>query len=337
MRLIEDHKKLRIAWWNVNNFYHFKSEKVSKGRKSRWPQSRDEYEHKCQRVDLALKEMFKSVGSVQVLCLGEITKEAAEQLRDRIVPDFRLISLDVKADDPTLQVAILYAPDCEGVKYREQPPILVPRTPRGTRPMAVLDIEGDGHVVRLVACHWQARIDEKGSKRLRFRMADFLAGYSYDFLNESIGSNHIAIIGDLNEEPFEENMEALNAHRHRGRSQATGHWADDDVKRTHLYNTSWRLLGEKHPYPTENHGLVPMQDCAGTYYWESDRSWRHFDQLIVSGGLLNAELPFIDETEVVIVSSSAFLTDGLPVSFSHDGTKYRGLSDHLPILAKIHI
>lgn len=330
---------LKMAWWNVNNFYHFRPEEVRKrpSKKTRWPQSREEYDHKCKRVDAALLEFFKKSGIPQVIGLGEITSEAAEQLRQRLLPAYRLTSLDVKADEPTLQVAVLYPHDTPGLHFVEQPPILVPRTPRGTRPMAVIDAKVNGdHTIRIIVCHWQARMDEKGSKKLRFRTADYLSGYTYDFVNERPGLNHIAIVGDLNEEPFEDNLDVLNAHRHRARSQGIGHWADDDVKRTHLYNTSWRLLGEKFSYPES--AVVPVDDnCAGTYYWEVEKSWRHFDQLIVSGGLLQPKRPFIDESETTIVSSPAFLTDGLPLKFSRDGPKFRGLSDHLPLFAQIHI
>ena len=288
-------------------------------------------------MDRALAELFALVGIPEILCLGEVTREAAEGLRDRVLPAYRVASLDVKADKPTLQVAILYKADSADLTYREQLPISAPRTPRGTRPMAVLDVSTGTHTIRVIACHWQARMDEQGSKKVRFRAADHLAGLCHDFINERPGLNDVAIVGDLNEEPFEENLDTLNAHRHRGRSQGKAHWADHDVKRTHLYNTSWRLLGEKHPHPAADAHDLSMQNAAGTYYWEEEQSWRHFDQLIVSGGLLQPTVPYIDEAEIGVVSSPAFLTDGLPIGFTRDAGKYRGVSDHLPLFAKIHI
>ncbi|MFZ6720660.1 endonuclease/exonuclease/phosphatase family protein [Undibacterium sp. Ji49W] len=336
MNLMEK-KSLKIVWWNVNNFYHFDADKAEKIGSSRWPKSRDEYDRKCHLVDKAFGEMFDLVGPIDMLCLCEISKKAAEQLRDRILPNFRVVSLDVKEDDPTLQVAILFAPDSDVSKYVERPPIIVPSMPRGTRPMAVIEIQVLKHKIRLIACHWQARIDEEKSEVFRSRSADFLGMHSYDFIQEDPSLNHIVILGDLNEEPFEKNLQILNAHRHRNRSLKKSHWADHDVKRVHLYNTSWRQLGEKHPYPSEVGSLANMQDCAGTYYWEDKQSWHHFDQLIVSGGLLTEESPFIDENEISIISLPSLLTDGLPLKFSHRGSEYRGLSDHLPLFAKISI
>jgi len=257
-------------------------------------------------------------------------------LRDRLLPNYRVLSLDVIADAPTPQVAVLYAPDNELVRFEEQIPLVAPRTPRGTRPMAVLDVCALEHKIRIVICHWQARMDEKGSGRLRGRMADYLSGECYDFITDRFGKNHLAIIGDFNEDPYEDSFNTLNAHRHRGRSQGKPHWADDDVKRVHLYNTAWRLLGEKHPFPKSERDENLQLNCAGTYYWEEAKSWRHFDQLIVSGGLLGPSAPHIDEDEVVIISSAAFLSGGLPIKFSYDHGKFVGLSDHLPIYASFY-
>lgn len=329
--------ELRFVWWNAYDFYDFRPEKIKRGGKSRWPSSRADYEEKCRRVDNALSELFSEIGMPHILCLGEITKAAAEELRDRMMPKYRVISLDVKADEPTLQVAVLYSEDSAEFSFVESMPIVVPRVPRGTRPMAVLDAKIGAHVIRFIACHWQARIDEEGSAKIRNRSAEFLSEYCYEFINSVAGGNHVVIVGDLNEEPFEKNLEVLNAHRHRARSLSKPHWTDKDVKRTHLYNLSWRLLGEKHPHASPNRNTDAMKDCAGTYYWESKSSWRTFDQVLVSGGLLESARPQISEAHCSIVSTDGFLTDGLPLKFERDAKKLRGLSDHLPISGKILI
>ena len=328
---LSNKKHISIMWWNVNNFYHFRQEEVG-SLASRWPQTHAAYLAKLERVVTAFNEIILLTGKPDIIFLGEVTAESAKAIRDRVFPGYRLSSLDVKRDAPTLQVAIIYTDDCESTSFVEQPPITVVATPRGTRPMAVLDIRMSDSTVRIVGCHWQSRFDELGSEQTRFRLADHLAMYSYDFLNEKPGSNHIAVLGDLNEEPFERSLLALYAHRNRYRSKAKTHWADHDSKRAHLYNTSWRLLGEKYPHRGKS-----LDDCAGTYYWESERTWHHFDHLIVSGGLLQATTPFLDEEQVHIVSSNALLTDGLPIKFSSKNGVYRGLSDHLPLVARINI
>jgi endonuclease/exonuclease/phosphatase family metal-dependent hydrolase len=203
--------------------------------------------------------------------------------------------------------------------------------------MIILDVRIRDHVVRIVACHWQSKMGEDNADETRNRLAHALSIQNYNFVNEDIEKHHLVIIGDFNAEPYERSLKTLHAHRDRARSKGVAHWTDGDVKRLHLYNTSWRLLGEQYPHPRHRARHSAMGDCAGTYYWEGGKAWRHFDQLIVSGGLLGDQLPHIDENETVIVSSEAFVADGLPVKFSRDGKRYIGLSDHLPIYANVHI
>lgn len=330
--------RLQLIWWNINDFYHFEPAKVTKEVSSRWPQSRDAYEEKCNRVDKALGALFAASGRPTILALGEITSEAAEGIRDRLLPNHQLISLDVKKDAPSLQVAILFDDKLDTLKFEEKPPIVVPSTPMGTRAMAVLDIITKNSRIRCLICHWPARFDEDKSELVRYRISDYVAQYSHDFLNEDLSEDrHLTIIGDLNDEPYDQSLTVLNAHRYRGRAQGKSHWSSDQVKRTHLYNTSWRLLGEKHPHPSSNLAVLPMGNSAGTYYWATKRSWLHLDHLIVSGGLLGPTVPYLDESEVTIVSLPEFLNDGFPEKFSKDAHKYHGLSDHLPIYAMIHI
>lgn len=330
-------KEINLVWWNVNDFFHFDSSYAGRTGRTRWPKTLQRYEKKSHMVDVALKELTAKFGAIDILCLCEITNRAATDLRDRMFPGYNLISLDVKADDPTLQVAIIYPSDSDFVKYQEKPPIVVPNMPAGSRPMAVLQVMFGKHTIRVIACHWQARIDEESSEIYRFRAADFLSTYSFDFISEKQELNDVIIVGDLNEEPYERSLGVLNTHRHRGRSLKKFHWTDHNVRRVHLYNTSWRHLGEKHPYPSAISAQSGLEDCAGTYYWEAKHSWHNFDHVIVSGGLLQDRVPFIDESKICIVSLPAFLTDGFPIKFSDENSSCKGLSDHLPIFVKISI
>jgi hypothetical protein len=151
-------QQLDLAWWNVNDLYHFDADK-SKGKSSRWPSSRRTYEEKCRRVDRALQAFFAKFTVPHLFALGETTRQAATDLRDRLLPDYRILSLDVMGSEPTLQVAILYSHDVkDALLYKEIPPIMVPATPRGTRPMAVLDVMTPRSELRCIACHWQARL-----------------------------------------------------------------------------------------------------------------------------------------------------------------------------------
>ncbi|SDC80257.1 Endonuclease/Exonuclease/phosphatase family protein [Massilia sp. PDC64] len=324
---------INVAWWNAGNFYHFDQEKAGR---SRWPQSQNEYDAKMDSAVQAIEELIHLAGKPDVFFLCEITANALAELRDRVFQDYRVISLDVKKDSPTLQVGVMFRPNSQTLFFSEQPPVVVASTPNGTRPMLVLDAATPEFKIRLIGCHWQSRFDEHGSDRVRFRLADNLATYAFDFLSEKPGFHHTVILGDLNEEPFEHNLGTLYAHRNRNKSKAKAHWADEDVKRVHLYNTSWRLLGEKFAHPIGSAG-TGFDDCAGTYYWESQRTWHHFDHIIVSGGLLQNAAPYFNEDDLHIVSSPKFLFDGLPIKFHERAGVYHGLSDHLPLVCKIYI
>lgn len=332
----EKKKTLSIMWWNVCNFYHYKAEEAGKGGKSRWPKTQQDYEEKCRRVDQALSDITQTLGKCDVIFLCEITLVAATELRDRLFPEYDLISLDVKKDNPTLQIAVLHIKSDGVISITEQMPLIAEDTARNSRPMAVLDVKVKKKNIRIIACHWPSRMDEEGSEDQRYDNATCLGKYSYDFISKDAENNNVVIVGDLNEEPHERSLRRLNAHRHRGRALGKSHWADGDVKRLHLYNTSWRLLGEKHAHPSRG-GTPALDHSAGTYYWEEERAWRNFDQLIVSGGLLGEKEPFINEHETLIVSLPAFLTNGLPLKFKNKEGTYSGVSDHLPLFTIIHI
>lgn len=325
-------QNISIFWWNAGDYYHYDRDK---SKLDRWPKSQSQYQAKCAAVDAAFKASFTNFGMPTVVTLGEITAYAAKDLRDRLFPEYNLISLDTKIDSPTLQIAILYRRCHDGLAFSESPPIVVPATPKGTRPMAVLDISNATAHIRCIVCHWQARFDEK-NERIRYRMADYLSQQIYDFLHDDAGEKKkrsVIVVGDLNDEPFgESTQDVLNAHRHRARSYKT-HWADDDVKRVHLYNCSWRLLGERTPHSPAIVDAFPT--AAGTYYWEHKKSWHNLDHFIVSSGLLGKMPPFIDEAEVKVVSLPEFMPEGVPKKFYESEGRFFGLSDHLPIVASI--
>lgn len=314
-----------VFWWNANNYYHFDSAETG----DRWPKSDADYAEKCRRVDFALNSFFASSKKPMILAFCEITKKAAEDLRMRLLSDYDLISLDVLTNRPSLQIAIFFKKTIH-IKITEQNPIVVSDMPRNTRPMAVLDVENGVKCVRMVFCHWQARFEEE-AKSSREKMAEFLNKYTYDYLLSS-RDRSVLIIGDLNEDPFEEALIKLHAHRYRSRA-GDKHWSDKDTRRIHLYNCTWRLLGEKAAYSNNNSSVA--KSAAGTYYWGLKKRWHSYDQIIVSFGLISNNLPHLDERATHIVDLPEFIPEKLPVGFKKDKSGYIGLSDHLPIYTNI--
>jgi len=98
-----------------------------------------------------------------------------------------------------------------------------------------------------------------------------------------------------------------------------------------LYNAGWRLLGERHP-----HGAAgEVAPAAGTYYDRERREWRTFDHILVSGGLLGASAPFLDEAAFgIMVPAGALGARGTPEPFDWNAGNPVGLSDHLPLVGR---
>jgi len=59
--------------------------------------------------------------------------------------------------------------------------------------------------------------------------------------------------------------------------------------------------------------------------------WRTFDQVLVTGGLLSATPPYLDEARLRVHHDTGKLVDGLPAKFRRANGVVEGLSDHLPL------
>jgi Endonuclease/Exonuclease/phosphatase family len=295
---------------------------------ARWPGSSKEYVAKCKRIDAALKTVCGK-NRPQILAFAEITDRAASELRDRLFPGYSVHSLDTYEQTPELQVAILFDPQAGFV---DESIFVANQVPLGTRPMATIDHEFDGNRIRFYACHWSARFRVE-SENTRSDTARQLSIAVYQFLKEARKERrHIVVLGDLNEEPFGLVEERLFADRSRARARSKEHYSDKSISRLRLYNCSWRWLGERIAHV----GDMTDGHTAGTYYWEEEKKWRTFDQVIVSGSLLTDRAPFLDEQALKVqVNAEIMGHELMPRKFKMVGTRARGLSDHLPICGRI--
>jgi hypothetical protein len=318
---------LRFLWWNLQSFAHYDKARAGE---IQWPLVPEEYAAKCGRIDRALRQL--SVPSPpEVMAFGEVTRTAAEALRDRLFPAYHVLTLD-QLPRSELQVAILYVPAGD---FEEKPPLVVPQTPRGTRPMAILDHCSFAQRIRFVACHWPAPFS-KQTEQIRGDLARFLNSEIYRFLRGATSSGErrsVVVVGDLNTNPFSEViLERLHAAGHRGRARQREHYTDRDVERVHLYNCAWRFLGEQRPHDGSPVGL----EVAGTFYYQADGRWHTPDQVIVDGSLLTEAVPFLDETRLRVVSGPEFCgADGKPMKFRWNNGSPVGVSDHLPVFGQI--
>lgn len=263
-----------------------------------------------------------------MLGLCETTEQAAEDLRLRLFPNYKLV---YPATAEPFQVAVLFR---ERFNFRGGlSPIRAEQVPRTNRDMLVADHRCAGHHIRFIFCHWTAY--GENSKLYRDRAAEAVTERAYAFLRESGEAKlarHVVIIGDLNVEPFSELFnERLIASRDRARARQQPHWVDTDVRRIRMYNPTWRLLGERHP-----HGTPSVGHHAGTYYHAKSQTWHTYDQLLVSGSLLTNSPPFLDEVLCgIMVLPGCLGVSGLPERFEWNNGQPTGLSDHLPLVGQL--
>jgi hypothetical protein len=323
---------LRFAWWNVESLAHYDAARAAL---DRWPGSQAESAAHLGRVADGLREL-RRLAAPDFIGLAEVTGPAAVALRDAVFPGFPVESLDQEALDLTangpFQVAALFDP----ARGSPTPDLLIPAdVPRETRPTLVLEYFWPPQRLRIYLCHWTSRLGGGQGERGRRDLAQQLRKDAYRFLHDPDAGaerRHVAVLGDLNEEPFGGLLEAeLFASRDRQRAQDPGHHTDVDVKRVRFYNASWRLLGERLPHP----GAAGAPHAAGTFFWRERRAWFTFDQLLVTGSLLTREPPYLDEASLSVAGGATFGgADGRPAPFEYNAGQGEGASDHLPVYGR---
>ncbi len=162
--------------------------------------------------------------------------------------------------------------------------------------------------------HWPSRYSGLlETKQLRASAAKLLHQKTDD-LFEQLHSPKIIILGDFNDSPTDESLsEILNAKK-----------VNNEVIESELYNLSLDWV-------KANYGTLKYQS-----------QWSVFDQIIVSGTLLNTASGFIVKPENATIINYPFLFEkdekygGLKPKRTYYGFSYLGgFSDHLPVLLKL--
>jgi hypothetical protein len=169
--------------------------------------------------------------------------------------------------------------------------------------------------LHLYVSHWPRRLwcHENSAMRNNFgiRLRDSIG----NFKQAGNESAQIIIMGDFNDEPFDESLaQYLLATRDR-----TIVMRDDK----YFYNPFWRRMGEVFPFSA--HG--DTGNSCGTCFHKSggeETRWRTFDQIIVSSSLLDCDRWFIDEENTNSLKNAVL--DELLESKSR-------IFDHRPVLS----
>ncbi len=254
--------RLTLAWWNLHNFAHYDADRSSLERR---PKQMGHYTEKRDRI-LAVFEELVGSGFPDLFAVGEITREAAQDLITRLPSGFDVAVAPASAYEDEFQVAVIYR---EGINLTPELPLIPTETEdvsRSTRSMMPIHLTLPGHVIRFVACHWTG-FDEDSSRTARGRLADYLRRDIYDFLHPEVPNpevaRHVVVLGDLNEEPMSDLFKSNFDGRWDRKSSRESHWRDKKVRRVRLYNLAWRYLGEQIPH---RGGGSMATGPAGTWY-----------------------------------------------------------------------
>lgn len=164
--------------------------------------------------------------------------------------------------------------------------------------------------------HWPSRYDGLLETKLYRNLAAKLLKLKVEELIKTLDNPKIIVLGDFNDQPSDESISIyLDAQK-----------LTDNLKPNCLYNLSY-----------------DWQDkIPGTIKYQSQ--WSVFDQIIVSGVLLNKlDRTFIEPENAGIIKSSFLLEKdekygGLKPQRTYNGFSYRGgFSDHLPVLLKLNL
>jgi len=321
-------RTLSFLWWNLHNFAHYDRARSSD---PRWPKGNTEFEAKRDKLLAAFQELFAGEYP-DLLAVCEITREAARDLRTRLPGGFDVAIPPAYPRDDLFEVAVFYR---AGRGFTAELPLLPfdeEDLSEEARPMMPVHFSVAGHVIRFVGCHWTS-FDNKRSQVARERLADVVRRDSHAFLypetTQVEHTRHLVIVGDLNEEPMSPIFEErLIGSRDRVSSRRI-HWRDEQVRRIHLYNAAWRYLGEQVAHGT----TPPVAGPAGTFY-NARLGWRTFDHLLVSGELLGANPPYLDESRTGIMFTAA-MKDHNEFPMAFDPSTGSGVSDHLPIVGRL--
>lgn len=255
--------------------------------------------------------------SLIALCEIE-NRYVLEQLRNetplKTIP-YKIIHKD-SPDFRGIDVALLYNSDVfYPIEYDYYPLLDRNGNIRKSREILyVSGIMGGIDTVHVFVNHWPSRYSGVMETREFRNNAARLLREKVDALFEQNTLAKIIILGDFNDQPSNESL-----HKYLNAKSVSG-----AIKSSELYNLSkaW------------------MKADRGTLKYQSQ--WFVFDQVIVSGELLQAKNGLSTKSEWATIGSfpALFETDkthgGTKLNRTYTGFKYNdGFSDHLPVLLKL--
>jgi len=272
------------------------------------------YTAKLQHMSYAISQIGLDYSPVGVAMIGVSEIENQGVLDDLIKqPDLAKRSYQyVHYDSPDrrgIDVALIYNPKLFIVSNSKSYRLHTADTAFLTRDQLMVSGYLQGEKVHVIVNHWPSRTGGEMESRQKRNAAAALTRSIADSLFRVDPKAKIIIMGDLNDDPFDESCaKVLGAKREI-----------KDVKAGELYNTLWKTLDM-------GVGSLAYKD-----------QWNLFDQIIVSAELAHADRSTLKLWKAEVFNRS-FLTQqegrykGTPMRTHAGGAWLNGYSDHFPTL-----
>lgn len=291
-----------LCWWNVGNLFDDVDD----------PRTRD---HVPSRRDYHrdLRELTEVLGVAplpDLIALAEVEnravlEELCAELRwhpnrgDFIVPDH------IESRDPRgIDIGLLLRRD--GALKVDRIEACWPADRAAVRPVVLVHARCGSHRLRIALIHSKSRrsgpehrADPTPGSRIRFAYGRLLRSLAVEACGDGVP---LVVLGDFNDEPTSHSLTD-------GAGARLGRPSDGGARGNRLYNLT--------------HEAAP--DSPGTHRHYG--SWAYLDQVLVSGGLLEAD-------GLRVVDRPRIRTDG---PLLHRGGPNRWYSDHLPLELRLSV
>ncbi|WP_394521461.1 hypothetical protein C1N60_04985 [Pantoea sp. SGAir0184] len=293
--------KITLGWWNTSLSPHSKENKSTD-------------EHK-QYVAFTLIRLLNE-RNIDAICLCEVSQLDVEFISEVVGDGFSVYDGVYREGRKKFDICIIFRSD---VLQLADSTVISKLHPTGNRIYAGQKVEfvimETQEPLTLFLVHWSSRLYDYEDSPKKAELGMLLRTAVSDCFEQAANSK-IIVLGDFNEEPFNE---SITYHLAATRDIAL-------VKRRPglLYNPFWRHMNYSKMHPNSDTSGVH----GGTYYYKNDdfSKWKTFDQMMFSSDFISGKTWHLNESETVIFSDPDFLQ-----YINNSSSKF----DHLPIISVI--
>ncbi len=307
-----------VAFYNLENLFdtinneNVNDEEYTPFGINKW--NTKKYNSKLQRMSYAISQigLDYSPNGVAIIGVSEIENRGVlEELIKQ--PDLSKRSYQIiHYDSPDLRgidVGLIYNPKLFVVTNSKSYHLRMSDTNFLTRDQLMVSGYLQGEKVHIIVNHWPSRSGGVLNSRPKRNAAAALTRFIADSLFKVEAKAKIIIMGDLNDDPFNDSC-----------AKILGAKKDiNDVKAGELYNSLWKTLDK-------GVGSLAYND-----------QWNLFDQIIVSNELANSDCSKLKLWKAEVFNRSFLIQQegrfkGSPLRTLAGGTWTNGYSDHFPTL-----